>query len=44
MGTKYHYDRHGNYRGKTSDDPPSNSDGWVYIIGFIILVWMIGGR
>lgn len=30
MGTRYHYDRHGNYRGKTSDSPPP--DGCVPII------------
>jgi hypothetical protein len=32
MGTRYHYDRHGNYRGKTTDTPPSNGDGCVTII------------
>ena len=42
MADRYHYDRHGNYKGKTSDDPPSN-DGWVYIIGFIIFAYICSG-
>ena len=34
MGTRYHYDRHGRYKGKTSDQPPG--DGCAEIIVVIV--------
>ncbi len=31
MGNRYHYDRHGNYRGMSSDTPPGDGS-WVVIL------------
>jgi len=43
MGTKYHYDRNGNYRGKTTDNPPADN-GWIVIaIAFFFLVLFFQG-
>jgi hypothetical protein len=35
MKTKYHYDRNGNYRGKTSNNPPESPN---YGVGCLVLV------
>lgn len=44
MGNKYHYDRHGNYRGMTSDTPPSNGSGFVvFVVVVVILCYFVGG-
>lgn len=43
MGNKYHYDRHGNYRGMTSNDPPSNNSGCFAIIVFLIFIYLCSG-
>lgn len=44
MGTKYHYDRHGNYRGKTTDEPPAD-DGciWIFVLVFLFVCMSSGG-
>jgi hypothetical protein len=43
MGTKYHYDKYGNYRGKTSDNPPFDN-GWIVIaIALFMLMFFIQG-
>lgn len=44
MGTRYHYDRNGNYKGKTSDEPPGNGGEWVVaLVLVVIFCWMCGG-
>lgn len=43
MGNKYHYDRHGNYRGMTSDDPPSDNSGCVFAVVVIVLICILSG-
>ena len=39
MGNKYHYDRHGYYRGMSSDTPPGEPIG-VIILGCIFLYFV----
>ena len=36
MSTRYHYDKHGNYKGCSSDQPPS--EDWGGIICFILFI------
>lgn len=43
MGTRYHYDRHGNYRGMTSDNPPSNGDGCFWLVVVFIVICLCSG-
>lgn len=42
MGTRYHYDRNGRYRGKTTDKP--DDGGWVGLVFVLFLFYIfIGG-
>lgn len=44
MGTKYHYDRNGRYKGMTTDTPPSNDNGClVALVVIVIFCIMCGG-
>lgn len=43
MADRYHYDRHGNYKGKTSDDPPAGDSGCFFVIAFLILAYICSG-
>lgn len=44
MGNRYHYDRHGNYRGMTSDEPPgTDNSGCVFAVVVIVLICIFSG-
>lgn len=42
MGTRYHYDKRGRYKGKTIDGPPAD-DGCLWILVFIALCALVQG-
>lgn len=37
MGTRYHYDRHGRYRGKTTDTPDDGGWGALILVFFFFI-------
>lgn len=45
MGNQYHYDKHGNYTGKSSDTPPQSGGGCAEALGAIgglaLICWFI---
>jgi hypothetical protein len=38
MGDRYHYDKHGNYKGKSSSKPPGSDVGGCVALIFIIFL------
>jgi hypothetical protein len=44
MSDRYHYDRHGNYRGMSSNTPPRDGS-WVFIgclVGIVVVFCIFG--
>jgi hypothetical protein len=44
MGNRYHYDRNGNLKGWSSNEPPRQDDNtWVIIVVLILFLALFGG-
>lgn len=43
MGSRYHYDKHGNYRGKTTDEPPSDPNGCLVVAVVLFFLFYLSG-
>lgn len=42
MGTRYHYDKHGRYRGKTTDKPEGGDLGAMIVCLFLFFIFFGG--